>query len=263
MTSASSLGMRLQVVSPAAWRVVLVVALLVVWELGARSAATLLLPSASGTLAALGALLASPGFWAAMWRSHQPFLTGFAAAATIGVPIGLLLGRWPMLGAWFRPHLQVLLVTPMSAVIPLVVVVAGLSLWARSFVVFAFAVPVIAAAAEAGMRDVDERLMEMARAFGATRTQVTWRVRLPGAWPAVVTGLRVGLARAFSGMVVGELVLMAAGIGGLILQFQADFDAASVYAVALVVVAEAVMLMRLARQAERTLTAWRREPGTR
>jgi ABC-type nitrate/sulfonate/bicarbonate transport system permease component len=196
-----------------------------------------------------------------MWTSHQPFLTGFAAAAAIGVPAGLVLGRWPVLGTWFRPHLQVLLVTPMSAVIPLVVVVAGLSLWARSFVVFAFAVPVIAAAAESGMRDADERLLEMARAFGASRTQVTWRVRLPAAWPAVLAGLRVGLGRAFSGMVVGELVLMAAGIGGLVLQFQADFDVASVYAVALVVVAEAVILMRLASRAERRLAAWRNEPG--
>jgi len=244
-----------------AWRLGLAGALVAAWEAGARSAATLLLPSASETAVALAALLGGSRFWDAMWTSHQPFVTGFAAAVAIGVPVGLVLGRWPTLGTWFRPHLQVLLVTPMSAVIPLVVVVAGLSLWARSFVVFAFAVPVIAAAAEAGMRDADERLLEMARAFGASRTQLTWRVRLPGAWPAVLAGLRVGLGRAFSGMVVGELVLMAAGIGGLILQFQADFDAAAVYAVALVVVVEAVILMRLASRTERRLAAWRNEPG--
>jgi ABC-type nitrate/sulfonate/bicarbonate transport system permease component len=57
-------------------------------------------------------------------------------------------------------------------------------------------------------------------------------------------------------MVVSELVLMAAGIGGLILRFQADFDAASVYAVVVIVVAEAVVLMKMAARLERRLAPW-------
>ncbi len=243
------------------WRIGVPCLLLATWELLARSVDTLLLPSASGTVDALGRLVISPDFWAAMWTSHQPFVTGFVAATLVGVPMGLVLGRWPTLGGWFRPHLQVLLVTPMSAVIPLVILVAGLSIWARSFVVFAFALPVIATHAEAGMRDTNQRLLDMARAFGASRTQLTLCVRLPAARPAVLAGLRLGLGRAFSGMIVGELVLMAAGIGGLILKFQADFDSASVYAIAAVVVAEAVLLMRVARGAERRLSTWRDRPA--
>jgi ABC-type nitrate/sulfonate/bicarbonate transport system permease component len=70
----------------------------------------------------------------------------------------------------------------------------------------------------------------------------------------------MGLARAFTGMVVGELILMATGIGGLLLKFQADFDAASVYAVVAVVVVEAVALMRLAAAAEHRLLAWQDRP---
>lgn len=243
------------------WRILLPCLLLGAWELLARSVDTLLLPSASGTIEALARLVMSAEFWAAMWTSHQPFLAGFVAAALVGVPAGLTLGRWPTLGRWFRPHLQILLVTPMSAVIPLVILVAGLSIWARSFVVFAFALPVIATHAEAGMRETNQRLLDMARAFGASRTQLTLSVRLPAARPAVLAGLRLGLGRAFSGMIVGELVLMAAGIGGLILEFQADFDSASVYAVAAVVIAEALLLMRVARGAERGLSAWRDRPA--
>jgi ABC-type nitrate/sulfonate/bicarbonate transport system permease component len=242
------------------WRVALPLVVLTLWEVLAGRVDTLLLPKASETIVALAGLLAAPGFWAAMWTSHQPFIVGFIGAALVGVPAGLTLGRWPALGAWFRPHIQVLLVTPMSAVIPLVILVAGLSIWARSFVVFAFALPVVAAHAEAGMRQTDGRLLEMGRAFGATATQLTWSVRLPAAWPSVLTGLRVGLGRAFSGMIVGELVLMAAGIGGLILRFQADFDAASVYGVAAVVVVEAVVMMRLGRAVERRAFVWRDRP---
>ena len=243
-----------------AWRLGLPCLLFGLWELLASRVDTLLLPSASNTVGALFRLLAASEFWAAMWTSHQPFVAGFTAAALIGVPVGLALGRWPTLGAWFRPHLQILLVTPMSAVIPLVILVAGLSIWARSFVVFAFALPVVASHAEAGMRLTDVRLLDMARAFGASPLQVTWRVRLPAAGPSVLAGLRLGLGRAFAGMIVGELVLMAAGIGGLLLKYQADFDAASVYAVAVVVVAEALLLMRVGRRVERRLSAWQDRP---
>jgi ABC-type nitrate/sulfonate/bicarbonate transport system permease component len=100
----------------------------------------------------------------------------------------------------------------------------------------------------------------MARAFGASPRQIARRIILPAARPALLTALRLGLGRAFSGMVVSELVLMAAGIGGLILRFQADFDAASVYAVVVIVVAEAVALMKTTARLERRLAPWQ-SPG--
>lgn len=234
----------------------LAVSVIALWEVAGRLAGTLLLPPASATAAALARLLVMPEFYAALWTSHHAFALGFLAAASLGIPVGLALGRWPTAGLWFRPHLQVLLVTPASALIPLIIVVAGLSVWTRAFVVFTFAFPLIVAMAESGMREVDGRLLDLARVFGATPWQVLWRVRLPGAWPAVVAGVRMGLARAFSGMVVGELVLMAAGVGGLILRFQADFDAAAVYAVVLVVIAEAVVLMRIGSAIERRVLIW-------
>ncbi|MEQ1758421.1 MAG: ABC transporter permease subunit [Vicinamibacterales bacterium] len=243
------------------WRAGVALLLLAAWETVARSAQTLLLPTVSDTMSALARLLMSAAFWSALWISHQALLLGFVSAALIGVPLGLAFGHWPSLGRWVRPHLQIMLVVPTAAVIPLVIMVAGLSLRARGLVVFMFAFPVIAVTAEAGMREANARLLEMARSFGATPAQMMWRVRLPAAWPAVLAGLRLGLARAFSGMVVGELVLMAAGIGGLLMKFQSDFDAASVYAVVAVVVLESVVLMRVVAVAEQRLLGWQDRPA--
>jgi ABC-type nitrate/sulfonate/bicarbonate transport system permease component len=69
----------------------------------------------------------------------------------------------------------------------------------------------------------------------------------------VLVGLRLGLSRAISGMVAVELLLVAVGVGRLIQRFQGDFDAPAVYAVVLVVVAEAVLLAGVLRRVERRL----------
>jgi len=240
------------------WHVGLALSLLLTWEGFARGGTTLLLPTPTETAAALWRLLFGREFWLAMAASHEALLVGFTAAVMAGVPLGLALGRWHRVARWCDPQLEALMVTPMSAVIPLAILAAGLSTWTRGLVVFAFAVPVVVVTAEAGMRNTDRRLVEMARTFGASPWQVLWRVQLPAARPAILTGIRLGLGRAFSGMVVSELVLMAAGIGGLILKFQADFDAASIYALVVMIVLEAVLLMRAASLVERRLAVWRR-----
>jgi NitT/TauT family transport system permease protein len=72
-----------------------------------------------------------------------------------------------------------------------------------------------------------------------------------------MTGLRLGLGRALAGMVVVELLLMAVGVGHLILRYRGEFEAARLYAVVLAVLIEAVVLAGLLRRLERRLSLWR------
>jgi len=224
-----------------------------VWEGLARGLGSLMLPTASATLAALARLAHSGELWHALWTSNQALLLGYLLAAVVGVPLGLLLGRAPRLSAFVDVFLDILLFTPMPAMIPLLVMATGLGLETRLLVVFLFAVAVIVVHAATGTRGVDPELIEMARAFGARPVQLWRRVLLPGALPAVLIGLRLGLSRAISGMVAVELLLVAVGVGRLIQRFQGDFDAPAVYAIVLVVVAQAVLLTAAIRRVERRL----------
>ena len=79
--------------------------------------------------------------------------------------------------------------------------------------------------------------------------------------PAFATGARLGLARAIDGMVVVELIMVAVGVGRLLLDFQGRFDAPAAYAVMLAVIAEAVLLTYAGRVLERRLLPWRSAPG--
>lgn len=260
MASTTSLGPRVSLTSPGVqkWglRLLSLGAFALAWELAARSVGSLLLPTFTETMAALVLLLGAPVLWDALWVSNQAMILGFALAALAGVSAGFLMGRWRPAERFLDPYLNVLLATPVSALIPILVMVTGLGLVTRVLVVFSFAVAVITVNTRAGLRMVEPAWMEMARSFGATEWQLWRAVLLRGALPGIVTGLRLGMARAMTGMVFMELVLIALGLGRLMLEFRGSFEAASLYATVLVIVGEAVVLMRLFKWLEERAAPW-------
>ena len=226
------------------------------WEIFAHSAKSLLLPSFSQTLNALGHLLTTRELWEALWISNQAMVMGFSSAAVLGVATGLLMGRWRAAEKFLDPYLNVLLVTPMSALIPIIIMATGLGLVSRVLVIFSFAFVVITVNTRAGLRTLDPNWIEMGHSFGATERQLWLKILLRGALPAILTGLRLGLARAVTGMLTVELLLLALGIGRLILDFEGTFESASLYATVLVIIAEAVGLMQIFKQLEKRAAPW-------
>jgi ABC-type nitrate/sulfonate/bicarbonate transport system permease component len=232
------------------------------WHWLAVASHSLLLPRPAAVGEALLQLVFHPGFLAALWTSNQALLLGYALAAGIGVPLGVALGAAPRVARMADVYLDLMLITPMPALAPLLVMATGLGLATRVLVVWVFAVSVIIVATVAGVRHADEGCVDMARAFGATRPQLWWSVLLPGAAPAIAGGLRLGLGRAISGMIAAELLVVAVGIGRLLLRYQGDFDSAHAYALALIVTAEGVLLTSLAARLERRWIPWQREGGS-
>jgi NitT/TauT family transport system permease protein len=226
------------------------------WELLARHLDSLLLPGFTETIAALARLVTTPLLWEAIWISNRAMVLGFSLAAAVGIPLGLLMGRWRAAERYLDPYLSILLVTPKSALIPIVIMAAGLGLRSRVLVVFISAIVVITVNVRAGLRLIDPAWVEMARSFGANEGQLWRKVFLQGAFPAILTGLRLGLARSVSGMITVELLLIALGIGRLMLYFRETFDAAGLYAMVMVVVAEAVLLLQVCRWLERSMAPW-------
>lgn len=226
------------------------------WELLARSLHSLLMPTFTETILALARLVVSPVLWEAMWISNQAMVLGFISAVIVGVTCGLVMGRWQAAEKFLDPYLNILLVTPMSALIPIMIMATGLGLFTRVLIVFSFVVVVITVNTRAGLRTIDPTWIEMAHSFSANEWQLWRKILVRGALPAILTGLRIGLARAISGMLLVELLLLALGIGRLMLDFQGTFESASLYATVFVVVAEAVLLMQLFKWLEQRLTPW-------
>lgn len=226
------------------------------WEILGRSMNSLLMPTFSEMAVALVALLGRQELWQALWVSNQAMVIGFLASLIVGIPLGLIMGRWTQAEKFTDLYLNILLVTPVSALIPLFIIALGLGLTSRVLVVFVFTFIYMTVNTRAGLRNIDPGLIEMARSFGANERQMWRKVLLPAALPAMMTGVRVGLGRAINGMVIVELLLVAVGVGRLVLRYQGDFRADLVYAVVFVVLVEAVALMDLVKRLEKRLVHW-------
>jgi NitT/TauT family transport system permease protein len=236
--------------------------LLAIWEALAQWIQFLLFPHAGETAVAVFRLLSSPGLWAALAASNQALVVGFAAAIGIGVPLGLAAGSNRIAGRWIDAYVNVLIVLPTAALAPLVFLFLPPGLTARVLVVAIFATPVVVQYAALAIRDIDPQLRDVARVFGATPAQTLRRIVLPAAAPGLLLGARLGLSRALEGMIVVELLMVSAGLGEMLLTFQARFEAASMYAVIVVLMAEAALLSRLGRACSHLLAPHQAERRT-
>ena len=237
-------------------RIASIAVVLLGWELVARRLDSLLLPSFTETITALASLVTTGELWEAVWLSNQAMVIGFLLAAVVGIFAGLLLGRWRAVEPYVDPYLTILLATSKSALIPLVIMAVGLGLQSRVLVVFISAVVIITVNVRAGLRTMDPNWVEMAQSFGASEGQLWRKVYLRGAIPAILAGLRLGLARSISAMVTVELLLVALGLGRLILRFRETMNGPNLYATVLVIVIEAVLLLQLFRWIDRRMAPW-------
>jgi NitT/TauT family transport system permease protein len=226
------------------------------WELLARRLDSLLLPSFTETIAALASLVTTGELWEAVWLSNQAMVLGFVLAAAVGISLGLLLGRWREVEPYVDPYLTILLATSKSALIPIVIMAVGIGLQSRVLIIFISAVVIITVNVRAGLRTMDPNWLEMAQSFGASEGQLWRKIYLRGAIPAILIGLRLGLARSISAMVTVELLLVALGLGRLILHFRETMNGPNLYATVLVIVIEAVLLLQLVRWLDRRMAPW-------
>jgi NitT/TauT family transport system permease protein len=250
-----SLGARLAR-SPWTYRLVVLAVIALIWETYARAVDLLLVPTFTDTAIGVGQLLLSVETLNAFILSNQALVIGFAVSVVLGILLGLGAARFSGIEGFVDPYLSILLVTPMAALIPILLMSLGIEITSRIFLVVVFTIPVIIVNTRAGVRQVDPNLIEMATSFGAAERAIWTKILLPGSLPAIMTGIRLGLGRGVTGMVIVELLMIAVGIGGLILKFQGRFESALLYAMVVLVVLEALLLVSAVRALERRVAPW-------
>jgi len=234
-----------------------VVLFLILWEWAARAPVSFNFPTPWATLVALFALLGSGALIQATLTSLQSLLLGFGAAVAIGVPLGLVMGVVRPIGRVARIYLDLLIALPTAALIPLVILSFGINIVSSAVIVFVFSAPFITMNAYGGVRDVRPRLVEMARSFDVSWPLLFTRVIFPGALPMILAGMRLGLSRAFLGLIVAELLLSPFGLGKLIMASRSMFEHDRMFAtVAWTLLLAGLALAALARLETRMLR-WR------
>jgi NitT/TauT family transport system permease protein len=143
---------------------------------------------------------------------------GCAIALCAALPLGLLIGRITLVRRVLDPTLQVLRPIPVTAWLPLAMIMFGLGPRSAFFLVCLGAFYPILINTIFGVRTVDPRLFEAASMLGCQGTAQFFRVVLPASLPAIFTGLRLGLGFAWVVIVVGEMTGVQTGLGAIIME---------------------------------------------
>lgn len=170
-------------------------------------------PSPAAVLNAALELAASDKLPRHVGASLARVLSGFAAAALVGVVLGVAIGRSRRAEDLLFPPLEVLRPIPAVAWIPLAVLMFPSAEASMVFITFTGALFPILLNTIHGVEGVDPRLVASSRSLGAGRFALLFEVVLPGAAPAIFTGLAIGMGTAWFCLVSAEMIAGQYGIG--------------------------------------------------
>ena len=141
--------------------------------------------------------------------------------------------------------------------IPLLIIWVGIGIWSKIIVVFLGAVFPIIVNTMAGVQNLDPGLIRAARSMGATDAKIFRTLALPGSLPFILTGLRLGIGHALTGVVVGELVAAQAGIGLMMAVAGSSFQTAKVFAGVFIIAGAGMVLTFLLQKIEGHFQSWK------
>ncbi len=190
--------------------------------------------------------------------SASEFALGFLLASVVGVFLGFFMATSRRAQDILDPWVSFFYSSPLVALMPFFLLVFGIGLASKVAIVFVIAVFPILLNAFVGIRSADAHLLEVAAAFHCSRTQVFTKILMPAALPFVIVGLRLGIGRALTGVVVGELFASRAGVGYLITSAGQSFDTATVFLGVLIFSIMGVVLMEGLKHLEQRLAPWRK-----
>lgn len=205
-----------------------------------------------------GARLAAEG---TIWRDAVVTLLtlakGLGLALLVGVPVSVVLGRWR--GGWIAVELPILMLnaTPTVALVPPIIMIVGIGTGSKAVLAFIGAVIPIVVSGRAGAASVPDAFVNAARVYGAGRLDVFFKVVLPHSLLAVLSGVRLGVGRALTAVLVGELYATQRGLGLWVTQGQVGMNADLLTFVTMFVAAVGALLIGAVNVLDRSFATWR------
>jgi NitT/TauT family transport system permease protein len=238
-----------------------VIAFLVLWEiampLGLVKVADISRPSL--VVKSFFELAAAGEIFPHLVVSLKEFIAGFILSLIVGIPLGVILGRYRFPGLLLDPLLMALYTMPRMAMMPLLVVWFGVGTGATISVVFLGAVFPIFINTSVGIREIDPIWVRAVRSFGGTEWDIFKKVFLPGAVPPMMSGIRLGVGRGILGMVVSEMYASTAGIGGQIAIYGNSFRTTELITLIAIVSLLGFFMVDLMRRVEERVRRGRME----
>lgn len=243
------------------WAITLtsIVGVLIFWEIFGRQINPVFGSYPSAIAVAFWELLLSGQLWSALLESLQPFVVGYSLAIVVGVPVGLIIGRFRVAEAALGIYVTAGYAMPLVALVPLLILWLGLGFTVKVAVVFLMAMFPICINTWLGVIAVPKTLIEVGKSFVAPDLVILRRIVLPATLPYIMAGVRLAVGRAVVAMVIAEFFTTISGLGAVIINSANNFDTATMFVPIIILMLMAVGLNSLIGLVERKVAPWQAE----
>ena len=235
------------------------VALLVLAEIGTRTGfiTSLTLPRPTAVFETLVQLWQTGGLWKHLLPSLQRLLVGGALGISVGVALGVMIGLFSYVRAGLVPLVAALFPIPKIALLPLFVIWFGIDEMSKYMLIaFGTFTPTVVATFGA-VDNVDRSLIRMGQSFGLSWWSIVRKIVLPGAFPAILSGLRVSISIAIILLVAAEMLGAQYGVGSYILEAGSLYDLEKLFAGVTILSIMGLIVNFVIGRIERRFLSWR------
>ena len=232
---------------------------LILWEILTRLLLEneLLIPPPSSVIRSLWKLGLSGELNRHLFATLFEFVCGFSTACVIGILFGYLMGRYRWFDDLMDPWIATLYSIPVIAFVPFIIIWFGIGLFSKIIVVFKITAVAIILNTAAGVKNVDPVWLELSKSLRLSSWETTYKIRLPGALPYIITGMRLGVGRAMLGVIVAELMAANAGLGYLLRDAAETWDSPKLFVTVVLLAAMGMGSFSLIKKGEQKLAPWR------
>ena len=243
--------------SPNGIRTASVAVFFVIWEYYGRRMDPIFMAPPSAIFDAFLQLVQSGALRKAMIQTLWPFSVGMALTVIVGILLGILIAQWRTMEYILDPFINALYAIPRIALVPLIILWAGLEFVGKVTILVSVAIFPITVNTYAGIRDVRGSMLEIGRAYGATEWQIFSKIIMPAAIPFIMAGVRLAVGLAIIGIIVAEFFTAISGLGGMIVEYANVFATAKLFVPIIAIAIVGVVLTELVMWLERRMSRWR------
>ncbi|MCB9944801.1 MAG: ABC transporter permease [Geminicoccaceae bacterium] len=235
------------------------IAIISLLEVGTRTGfiSSLTLPRPSDVALTFVSLYRSGLLWEHLLPSLSRLFVGSLLGVTAGIVVGVLIGLFSVVRAALVPIVAAIFPIPKIALLPLFIIWFGIDEGSKYALIALGTFTPMVVATYGGVDNVDRTLIRMGQSFNLSWWSITRKIILPGALPAILSGLRVSLAIAIILLVAAEMLGAEHGIGAYILEAGSLYDLERLFAGVAILSVLGVATSWLVGRAEKTLLTWR------
>ncbi|MDG6999232.1 MAG: ABC transporter permease [Nitrososphaerota archaeon] len=175
----------------------------------------------------------------------------------VGIPIGIVMGRWRSAEGIIDPWINALWAIPMVALTPLIYPLTGGTFSAAILVVVLISIFTIIVNTYSGVKYTSNSLAEVGKTYNASEFQFMTKIVLPASLPEIVAGMRLGLGRAVLGAVVAEVLVTFSSLGQAMIAFQDLINTPAMMSIVFIVAIIGIVALQTPKLIEHYAFKWK------